>query len=573
MTSKVISLWRSCPALINNPILVREFWTRLRKKGSFASLLILLLFASLIFLSWWSILTKGNQPAGLPAEQMNLMIFMQLVMQAKFVAIIIIVFITASAINQETREHSWDLLRTTPINLSSIILAKLLAPVVFIWFMLFALNPFYAMLTIGGSIAPSDLVNAFINITETLLIAGLIGLYNSSRNKSAVRAISNTLVTLFLLYLVIPQLSTLVMAFRWTSFASYFRYLQYISPGFLTIYAFNPAGGLSNALTEAIIFHSCFTFLIVYFFSRGLVRNIRLNADQGDEQPKKRGNPFFSFGSKKGGDSTASLTFPDWCNPVWMKDKYEIVDRYSTKSYMELIYLVMAGIFLMACFCGLFQGKMNFNAYHYMAIIPILLTPFLILPYAANSFRSEMDANTWCLLVSSPMPDAKISWGKCQAGMYFFVRRYWALFGPWIICGIIGSRLLKDNQVSCILYTVVLSHVSAFFFLSVGMIASIIARKTISAYIISFLLIIFLLFGMPYLSLLLGFGNQINSNPVVMIASPFYLVAGSVFSQKLGNLSQYVPFQIVWMVGASMLLQLCITKIIPTRIQTGGKFS
>jgi len=198
---------------VNNPVIAREFITVLRKKNSFLYLFIFLLFGTLAFISYWVQVSHFRYNS-----QFNQMIparvfYHSFTGQLSFIAQILIAFLCGASINQEMNRGSWDLLRTTPINLLSILGAKVLAYVGFIGLLTVSLFPTFSTIMIMGSIGPSDILMTVLSFGEQLLLIGLIGMYASSRWQQPVRAIFSTFIIMFVYFFILPLAAQLIVAF------------------------------------------------------------------------------------------------------------------------------------------------------------------------------------------------------------------------------------------------------------------------------------------------------------------------------------------------------------------------
>lgn len=558
------------PQFLHNPILRREFHARLRKTSSFWLFLAILLVYSLFFSAAWSNLY--NFPFDLDPSLFTRSLFYSITSIMMLISSMIVIFMTATSINREYNEGSWDLLRASPIRLASILLGKMLAPLIYTSLLVIAFLPFYSMLTIESAVSPSELVVCILQIFGLLLVAGSIGLYASSREKQATRAITMTLIIFVGFYYFIPLLATVLYAkiSSWNP-NSVFRWIGVL--GFQTQRSVRPGVVFANLPMLAVaVCQWSYKFGIVGTFLWLTVRTIRRKSDRSETYMLRKSKKFFFWGSTIDAlPLYKPLSFPDWKNPIWIKERCEVLGRFSFKSYYEIIGFALAGVIPTLWF--LVRAQQNTSFYHGLyksSWLPLLLTPYLILPYAAGAFRSEMDRNTWDLLISSPLSAQQLLFGKAQTGMYLFLRRFWALFGFWAALGLLGSGLLNSGQIKMMLYAVVASHVSCAFYLTLCLLFSLIGRKTLTAYTLSFFSIFALqiaprlLFALP--------DEKLAENAAITI-SPFLLSAGLQDFFQSGKSDLIIPIQMTWMIAATLLLMLLIKNLIPSRTQEGTIFS
>jgi ABC-type transport system involved in multi-copper enzyme maturation permease subunit len=207
ISNRVSWVYRERPRFFNNPIILRELIVQLRKKQSFFYLLVFLGVGSFLFIAWWrNFISRSYIYYDYDSVSRELLISLTLV--EGVILLIISPLLSATAVNLERERETWDLLRTTPISLFSIILGKYLSSLFFVWIVSISILPIFSLSMPAGGVSPSEIMAIFCIFTEGVAIASLIGLYCSIRWKHTIQSISFTYAFCFLYFFILP-ISTL----------------------------------------------------------------------------------------------------------------------------------------------------------------------------------------------------------------------------------------------------------------------------------------------------------------------------------------------------------------------------
>lgn len=193
---------RERPRLVNNPIILRELIVQLRKKQSFFYLFLFLAIGSITFILWWSDYTNVNYYRDKNSFSRDLLLSLSLLE-----GIILLLFaplLSATAINLERERETWDLLITTPITMTSILLGKFLSSLFFVWIVMLSILPIFSLTMPVGGVSPTEIFAIFVMFTEGTLIASSIGLFCSIRWKRTIQSITMTYIFSFLYFFLIP---------------------------------------------------------------------------------------------------------------------------------------------------------------------------------------------------------------------------------------------------------------------------------------------------------------------------------------------------------------------------------
>ena len=193
---------------------------------------------------------------------------------------------------------------------------------------------------------------------------------------------------------------------------------------------------------------------------------------------------------------------PESRNPLFVKELRDLLGQYRYRMWGSVLVLFGASVYLIVQFERYNPGSQAFvdwcSATSFWAV---LLTPCLVLPYAANCFRREMDHGTWDILATTTLSPWDMVWGKFGAGLFLYSWRFWAFCGPCLIAAIsfdIRGTPMPKLDAEVFFGSIILCYAAACFCLSMGMMFSILVRKTNTAYALAFAGTIVVLLG-PYI--------------------------------------------------------------------------
>ncbi|WP_119072419.1 ABC transporter permease [Aggregatilinea lenta] len=181
---------RALSGLRDNPVILKELRGRMRGARAFVVLTIYLLllgaFTSLIYVAVSeSALTVGAQ---VNVGEIGRTLFTGVVgIEMMLVAFIAPAF-TAGAISGEREHQTYDLLRTTLLSPSRLVLGKLLSALLYVLLLLLAAIPLQSIAFFFGGVAETEVFLAFLILFVTALLFCTMGIYFSSRTKRTMSA-------------------------------------------------------------------------------------------------------------------------------------------------------------------------------------------------------------------------------------------------------------------------------------------------------------------------------------------------------------------------------------------------
>lgn len=174
-----------------NPIIVKEFRSRMRGWRAFAMLTIYLIFLTLFSYGIYRvILVASPYSAGMPLSPfIGQALYAAITNLSLFFVAFLTPALTATAISSEHEKLTLEMLQATPLASHTILFGKLVSAAVYIFLLLFAAVPVVSLVFIFGGVAPVDLLLSALVIWATAITFGMIGLFFSAWRKRTIQAI------------------------------------------------------------------------------------------------------------------------------------------------------------------------------------------------------------------------------------------------------------------------------------------------------------------------------------------------------------------------------------------------
>jgi len=178
---------------------VKELRGRMRGRRAFVILTVYLLL--LAGFTWMMELILEQQRARLlggsaafASADIGAGIFAALLMLETLLVVALAPAFTAGSISMEREKQTLDLLATTPISSLSIVIAKLLSALTYLFILIFASIPLTAIVFVFGGVGPDDVVRGYVVLVATAVGLGSVGLFFSALLK---RTQAATIATYF----------------------------------------------------------------------------------------------------------------------------------------------------------------------------------------------------------------------------------------------------------------------------------------------------------------------------------------------------------------------------------------
>ncbi len=181
---------RAFNALWQNPIIIKELRSRMRRKRSYLILTLFLIFsAGIVSLVYFGVAeTNDFYPDPDVRRTLGQAIFLTVVLLQLGAVNFVTPAFTAGSIASERENQTYDLLRTTPVSAKDIVRGKLLSGLLFTLLLLIATIPMQSMAFLFGGIEPSELIIATLMIVVTATVFSAVGIYASTLLKRSVPA-------------------------------------------------------------------------------------------------------------------------------------------------------------------------------------------------------------------------------------------------------------------------------------------------------------------------------------------------------------------------------------------------
>jgi ABC-type transport system involved in multi-copper enzyme maturation permease subunit len=199
--SKTLRSWQ------DNPVLVKEFRTRMRGGKAYGVLLsytlLLTLFIAIAYLQWVTSLQASGGTftarAGFEAGQ----VFYRTLFVAQALMIALITpAITAGAITLEREQRTYEMVALTLLRPRDIIAGKLAAATAFVALLLTSSLPLVSLSFLLGGVSPGELFFTYLALAVSALLFGAIGIFWSAAIRSTAAATVITYGTVFGFFLV-----------------------------------------------------------------------------------------------------------------------------------------------------------------------------------------------------------------------------------------------------------------------------------------------------------------------------------------------------------------------------------
>jgi ABC-2 type transport system permease protein len=204
-------------------IMTKELRSRMRGRRAFIVLTVYLGILALLTYGVYTVIAPNARAmggVGLANANASALIGQSVFTALSIFQLILVCFIapafTAGQISLEREKQTLDLLVSTPLRPTAIVLGKLAAALAFVVLMIVAALPIVAIVLMYGGATVEDLVRQQVVLLATALLLGAIGLFYSALLKRTQAATVLTYITMLALTLG----TTLLFVFLWATIAN-----------------------------------------------------------------------------------------------------------------------------------------------------------------------------------------------------------------------------------------------------------------------------------------------------------------------------------------------------------------
>lgn len=441
------------PLRLTGPIFEKELRVSSRRKRNyFLRFAYVLLLTAFISFTWFVTIKIGGSSSII--YQISRMseagkYITAVIVWFQFIAIqLIAIVMLSNAISDEIYHKTLGLLMTTPISSLQIIIGKISSKLLQLVLLLAISLPLLAIIRVMGGV-PWDYVVSSLCMTLTAAIfAGAVSMVFSITSRHSHSVIVRTIFVCLLFYIGPPVVMHLVQfayQVRIVSEATLFYVNPFIAMGFASECMLSPvsAGLALSWPLHCVIMLGISSLLLV--FSALCVRKVGLRQATGQAglflSRKERRKADGTLKAKTVLPSTSGRIRPVKGPPVIWK---EMVTLW-TKSFQlgagaviatTLVVLVLIAAYGYCAYVHLFGHE----ATHVVFILVYFFFGLLrTASFAATSITSEKEAQTWPILLTTPLSEKKIVFGKiigsCLGGWAFWL----LLVGHIIVFSLTGA--------------------------------------------------------------------------------------------------------------------------------------
>jgi ABC-type transport system involved in multi-copper enzyme maturation permease subunit len=426
------------PAWLTGPIFGKELRVASRRRRQY-TLRFLYILALTVFVGvvWLSVVQyEGNasfvqsRMAAAGQRIVTTIVFFQF-----FAMQILAVVLLSSAVSDEVYHRTLGILMTTPINSLQIVMGKLLSRLLQLVLLLVISLPTLAIVRVLGGVPWGYLLSSLCITLTAAIFAGSISLLFSIRNRHAYGVIIRTMFTLACLYFVLPAL---------LGFAGYYLFSRVgvnlgSRSGTLTVLApvvvsLNPISSIA-AITERMLSPrgpAMFVLPLHCGFMLGLsalvlgramtvVRRVALrqavgqHESEGKKVRRKEGRSIVPSHLPTFSPSSRSLSAPRRVvGPpvVWKELRAPFIQGIDSRN--SYIGLAMAIVALVFTYLSLAQAKsLNEDFTHITYVMLFVFIGGLVnIVFSATRITTEKESQAWPLLLTTPLSDWDILFGK-----------------------------------------------------------------------------------------------------------------------------------------------------------------
>ncbi len=253
-------------------------------------------------------------------------------------------------------------------------------------------------------------------------------------------------------------------------------------------------------------------------------------------------------------------------NPVIVKEL-----RSRMRGGRAFATLTAALLLLVACGYGLYRLTLAATQYSSMPLSPqigqvlfaglvfieLLLISVIVPSVTANAISSEVEKQTYEMLLTTPLPPSRILWGKLIASLGYVFLLIFAAVPLASIVFVFGGVTLRD-----MFKAIVVLCISAVTFGVIGLFMSALFKRSGRAVAATYIAVLILLLGPLVLAISAGILRQGDPPRWIMIPSPISALGSSLMPsvnpQNLSSLFWMLGSPVYWVMGAP---QISLTSI------------
>ena len=436
--------------------------------------------------------------------------------------------ILGTAISDEVYRRTLGVLFSTPITSLQIVLGKLFSKLLQLVILLALSLPLLALVRVFGGVPWDYIVSSLCITLSALVFAGSLSLYCSITSRQGRQAASRAFGLLALLYIGLPTIHQLLTAVYNIPAEPFGTILMYTSPYSVlssntssVMLAFGPVGSSFSWPLHCLIMLGLSG--IVLSLATWRVRKAGLRQALGGAEPMRlsRGRRRQTTGSgntpyTENMTANASIR-PVVGHPVTWKDIRTRLTGQRKLSHYAAIALLVAAIICGYGICIYYDCLDTEPVQAIFIIVYLVLAAFQTLNLAAGCIVAEKEARTLPILLTTPLSDGQILFGKARAVLWRCLP-FWAL----LIAHLLVFSMLGYVHWILLPQLLIIAVSVAAFFLGVGLFFSSFAKRTSSAMNMAFGSVVALWMIVPI------FVGIAGGDEMIIFFNPVFQTGGAV---------------------------------------------
>ncbi len=449
---------------IDNPVLQRELISNLRAPRAFLLMLVYqIALAAVVLIAY-----PRDTRIDLSRESASAQRLVDFFFVGQFaIASLMAPSFTAGAISGEKERKTYEMLLASPLRPWVIVSGKLVAALAHLVVLVSGSLPIIMLCLPLGGVSIYELLAAYVGLLSAIFLFGSISMYCSSYFKRT----SASLVVSYVL--ILPIL--IVGVVSWLSLAQQGDFRLFATVTFVPVVCL-VAGFMMLAVTAR---------RLLYPPDVGSQGSEVVDLDQEQKEAVGLVIQRDQFPDNLFAPPRRKTLMDDNANPVYDKEMH--AELFSQGTLMLRLVIQLSMVLAIPLMAVLLFLAPNYASYYvgYVLIFNILAAPV----FTAGSITSERERQTLDLLLTTTISSWEIMWGKLLAGYRVsFVLTSFLMFP--LLLSFLNPELFKNWQ--AMLIYVAICIVSSVFNAVLALFLSTLLRKTSSAMMISYIVLMFL---------------------------------------------------------------------------------
>ncbi len=362
---------------------------------------------------------------------------------------LVAVIMLSTSISDEIYNRTLGLLMTTPVNSFQIVMGKLFSKLLQIILLLAISLPLLAIVRVFGGVPWNYVISSLCITLTTVIFVGSLSLFFSIFSRRAYIVIIMTILTLGMIFALIPLLITLFWRSNLQNIISEKTLFSVLfQPNPYAILAFSTEAMMSPRMAGGMPFYSwplhCGIMLtasvVILIVSVSMVRKVALLQATGQINISSRKSLFRKKAVRASANQQDCSTVPRRIKGppvIWKELRFPLLGRRKIAALIGIfVCLSLLLITYLLCFG---EGILDDEETHMLyAVVFMALGILFTIIYPATSITSEKESRSWPLLLATTIDDRQILFGKFIGILRRCLPIWLLLFGHVFIFSLAG---------------------------------------------------------------------------------------------------------------------------------------